>query len=338
MDKYYSHTLLSILLIISLLGCHSKEQYFPRQMEQQHINIIRFDESLMNIRNISSLDGIRLLYDEYNVFMPFWVNHIIGFSSSDTVELAEALPKFLEDTIYGFRETNLYAQTEFADISIIQHDLDEAFTRIHYLFPDWEMPQVYFFLSGFNASVVFVDDDIAVGIDMYLGSDYPYYNRVAYDYQKQTMRKQCIATDVVSAYLFSHIPYTSTKSRLLENMIYRGKVMYLLYLLFPDQPGYETMGYSKEQWKWCLQYERAAWNRIMDKRDLFKTENMVLTSYLNDGPFTQEISQDSPGRMGTWIGWRIVESYMKHNPEITLQQLMEEGDAQKILEESYYKP
>ena len=76
----------------------------------------------------------------------------------------------------------------------------------------------------------------------------------------------------------------------------------------------------------------------MDKRDLFKTESLVISSYLNDGPFTLEVSQDSPGRLGIWLGWRIVESFMEHNENVSLQELMAEPDAQKILEESYYKP
>ena len=76
----------------------------------------------------------------------------------------------------------------------------------------------------------------------------------------------------------------------------------------------------------------------MDKRDLFKAEPLLLSSYLNDGPFTAEVSQESPGRLGTWVGWRIAESYMENHPEVSLQQLMAEGDAQKILEESRYKP
>jgi hypothetical protein len=29
---------------------------------------------------------------------------------------------------------------------------------------------------------------------------------------------------------------------------------------------------------------------------------------------------------------------MRHNEEVTLQELMEDGDAQKILEKSFYKP
>ena len=64
----------------------------------------------------------------------------------------------------------------------------------------------------------------------------------------------------------------------------------------------------------------------------------MLTCYLNDGPFTAEVSQDAPGRLGVWLGWRIVESYMEHNEEVSLQELLAEGDAQKILELSFYKP
>jgi uncharacterized protein YjaZ len=65
---------------------------------------------------------------------------------------------------------------------------------------------------------------------------------------------------------------------------------------------------------------------------------MVINSYLNDGPFTSEISQESPGRLGIWIGWRIIDSYMRNNKQVSLTALMANGDAQKILEQSQYKP
>lgn len=327
-----------LLFLLMLTGCKHGRQYFPRTMEEQHVEIIRFDEALMNVRAESAAEDIRLLYEEYPEFMPIWVEDILGIPASDTAYLAEALPAFLDDTVYGFCETNRRAKELFADISDVEKELNGAFTRLKTLYPDWEVPSVTLFISGFNASVLFVGENLAAGTDMYLGSDYEYYNRVVHEYQKQTMRKECMATDLVSAYLFRNIPYTSQKNRLLENMIYRGKVMYLLSQLMKEEPAYEVMGYTREQWRWCEKYERAVWNTIMDKRDLFKTDSKILTSYLNDGPFTQEVTQDSPGRLGTWVGWRIVENYMNHNEDVSLQQLMAEGDAQKILEKSYYKP
>lgn len=307
-------------------------------MEEIQVPIVRFDEALMNVSLENPLDDVRILYADYEAFMPVFTENILGIAADDTMYLADALPQFLEDTLYGFKETNLEAKRQFANIDTIQNDLNTAFTRIHYLYADLPIPTIYFYVSGFNASILFVEDNIAVGVDMYLGSEWKYYNRVVYEYQKKNMRKACVPIDVVSAYLFRNMPYTYAKNRLLENMIYRGKIMYLLSLLLPNYPPYEIMGYTKQEWTWCENNERQIWNMIMDKRDLFKSESMVLTSYLNDGPFTSEISQESPGRLGTWIGWRISQSFMEHNKDITLQQLIENSDAQLILEKSFYKP
>ncbi len=327
-----------IACLMALTACQHGRTYFPKDLETQDVEIVRFDRALLNVNESTVGQDIRVLYDEYPVFMPLWVEDILGIPSWDTAILEQQLPKFLEDTLYGFKQTNALERELFADISDIQKPLNKAFTRIHWLYPEMEIPTLYLFISGFVTPIFMEDDLIGIGADMYLGSDYEYYNRVVYEYQKQTMRKECIPVDVVSAYLFRTLPYTSTKSRLLDQMIYRGKVMYLTAQLFDDLPGYEVMGWTKDQWKWCERNEEAIWHLVMDKRDLFKTESLVLTSYLNDGPFTSEVSQDSPGRLGIWLGWRIVESYMAHNENVTLQELMAEPDAQKILEESYYKP
>ena len=348
---YYIRICLFVIILTSLFGCKHKRTYFP-QLEPVDVRLIRFDSALLHISIVptdtlkDSLiahqdfinQDIRRLYNEYPTFMPTFVEDILGFSSADTSMLQTALISYLTDTVYGFEHTNKYEQEVFADVSDIEKPLSEAFARIHWLYPEWDTPTLYLFVSGFQSAIYFTEDGLAVGADMYLGSDYPYYRQVVYQYQLQTMRKECIPVDVTSAWLFSHIPYTSSKNRLLEQMIYRGKVMYLLACLFDELPGYEIMGYTKEQWDWCEYHERAIWHRMMDKRDLFKTEQRILSSYLNDGPFTSEISQESPGRVGTWMGWRIVESYMEHNDTISLQSLMEQSDAQLILEKSFYKP
>ena len=344
---------LIVLVVTACCSCQHKRTYFP-PLDNADIRFVRFDSALLSVRTDSSAQDIRHLYEEYPTFMPVFVEDILGFTgfehslftdaaageapNGEADTLLNALVGFLTDTIYHFEHTNRQERQLFADVSDIEKPLSAAFARIKWLYPDWETPVLYLFVSGFQSAVYFTEDGLAIGADMYLGSDYPYYRQVVYQYQLQTMRKECIPVDVVSAWLFSHIPYTSAKNRLLDQMIYRGKVMYLLACIFDRLPGYEVMGYTKEQWDWCDYHERAIWHRMMDKRDLFKTEQRVLSSYLNDGPFTSEISQESPGRVGTWIGWRIVESYMEHNDTVSLQSLMEQNDAQLILESSFYKP
>ena len=330
----------SILVILAVLlcACHGGRDYFPRDIEAVEVDIVRFDSAQLAVRPDSVKQDIVHLYADYEVFMPMFVEGILRLPVEDTAYLCEMYSNFLTDTTMGFAQTNALAQSMFADISKLQKSLNIGFSRLHYLYPEWEIPTVYLFVSGFNSSVMYYENIMGVGVDMYLGSDYPYYNQVVYNYQKQTMRKECVAGDLLNMYIAYQIPYNSKYNRLLEHMIFRGKQMFLLSQLLPDEPAWEIIGYSKEQWDWCKKYEQAIWNRIMEKRDLFKTESMVRVSYMNDGPFTAEISQESPGRLGIWVGWQIVDSYMRNNENVSIKQLIDEGDAQKILEQSFYKP
>lgn len=330
----------SILIILTVLlcACQGGREYFPKDIEAVEVEIVRFDSAQLAVHPDSVRQGIEQLYADYEEFMPMFVEGILRFPTEDTAYLCELYGNFLTDTMMGFAQTNALVQEKFANIDSLQKSINIAFSRLHYLYPEWEIPKVYLFVSGFNSSVMYYDNIMGVGVDMYLGSDYPYYNQVVYNYQKQTMRKECVVGDMMSMYIAYHVAYNSKYNRLLEQMIFRGKQMFLLSQLLPDEPAWEVIGYSKEQWDWCEQYERAIWNRIMEKRDLFKTESTIISSYLNEGPFTAEISQESPGRLGLWVGWQIVDSYMRNNEEVSVQELLSESDAQKILEQSFYKP
>ena len=331
--------ILSVIMLMGLLcGCGNKHQYIPKDIEAVEVEIVRFDNAQLAVRPDSVKQDIEQLYANYELFMPIFVEGILGLQTEDTAYLCEMYAQFLTDTVMGFAQTNTTAQELFTNVDSLQEALNTGFSLLHFLYPEWEIPTLYLFVSGFNSSVMYYENIMGVGVDMYLGSDYPYYNQVVYDYQKQTMRKACVAGDVLSMYLAYHISYNSKYNRLLEQMIFRGKQLFLLAQLLPNEPVWEVIGYSKEQWDWCEQYEQAIWNRIMQKRDLFKTESNVMSSYMNDGPFTAEVTQDSPGRLGVWVGWRIVDSYMRNNKDVTLRELMNENDAQKILEQSYYKP
>ena len=327
-----------VILAVMLCACQGGREFFPKNIENIEVDIVRFDSAQLAVRPDSVYNDICQLYTDYQDFMPTYVEGILGLPLEDTAYFSQLYADFLTDTAMGFAQTNALSQELFADITDLQHSLNTGFSRLHYLYPEWEIPRVYLFVSGFNSSVMYYDNNMGVGIDMYLGSDYPYYNQVVYNYQKPTMRKECVAVDVMSLYVSYHLAYNSKYNRLLDQMIFRGKQLFLLNQLLPETPEREIIGYSKEQWEWCEQYERAIWNRIMATRDLFKTESTVLASYINEGPFTAEVSQESPGRLGQWVAWQIVDSYMRNNEGVSIQELLGEGDAQKILEQSFYKP
>ena len=60
---------------------------------------------------------------------------------------------------------------------------------------------------------------------------------------------------------------------------------------------------------------------------------------MDEAPFSKfylEIDNESPGRMGVYMGWQIVTSYMKRN-DVSMEELAI-LDADLIFQNSRYKP
>jgi len=86
--------------------------------------------------------------------------------------------------------------------------------------------------------------------------------------------------------------------------------------------------------------EAGIWAYFLDNELLFESDYLKIQKYLAEAPFTPGIGENSSSapKLGVWTGWQIVKQYMEKNPDISLQELMLEKDAQKILVGSKYKP
>jgi uncharacterized protein YjaZ len=81
------------------------------------------------------------------------------------------------------------------------------------------------------------------------------------------------------------------------------------------------------------------WRYFLEDQLLYSTDSKLANRFINPAPFSKfylEIDNESPGRVGAWIGWQIVRSYMKNN-EVSLKQLLV-MDATEIFNNSKYKP
>jgi hypothetical protein len=280
--------------------------------------------------------GLKGLYTNYHDFLPVFTSEILDTTATDTAAVSNLFYQFL--TNKSFKPINKKTLQTFSNISDIEKKVSDAYTYIHYYFPEVKLPEIYFYVSGFNRAVMLNPKFIAIGTDLYLGSNYPAYKNITYEYLKYDMRRECVATDVVSATLFRMFVMNSSENRLLDNMLFRGKVMYLLSVFMPTEKPEDIMGYTKEQWKWGTTNEKQIWGYMIDQKHLFSTDVLLVRKYMNDAPFTAPISQESPGRLGTWIGWQIIRSYMNNNPKVTLPELMKDNNYQKMLEDSGYRP
>lgn len=330
---------LLLLFLLLFVSC-SNGNRFQINTDKNRINvqISRFDKDLILLDTNHIAFSVRNLYKKYPDFLPAYIQNLDTVSPSDTAAIAISLKKFVA---YPSLQT-IYRKvlSTFSDVSNIEKEISDAYTYIHFYFPQLKLPQVYFFVSGL-ALPILMDENmnfIGIGSDFYLGADFAPYHSITYEYMLYNMRPESVSVDLVSALLFYYFRFDSKQNRLIDNMIHRGKVLYLLSVFMPGKEQKEIIGYSDSQWNWSVKNEKEIWKTIISQKALFSSDELVIRQYLNDAPFTTPISQESPGRLGAWVGMRIVESYMNHHRKITLQQLMQTNDYQSILEKSEYNP
>ena len=324
-------------LVIILSACSKSSRFeIDTHKDRVDVKIHRFDKDLLSVDTTNMKPGIDSLYAHHPEFLSVFVNNILDTTATDTATVRNLFHEFLTDKTYA--PVNKKAKETYTDISDIETKVSNAFTYIHHYFPEVQLPEVYFFVSGFNRSVMMNDKFVGIGTDFYLGNDFPLYKNLTYQYMIYNMRKENIASDLVSVTLFRMFVMNGSENRLLDNMLFRGKIMYLLSVFMPDEKPEILMGYSPEQWSWSKKYEKQIWLNIVDKKHLFSTDVQLIHKYMNDAPFTAPVSQESPGRLGTYIGWQIIKSYMDENDKLGLKDLMNETNYQKILENSGYRP
>ena len=126
--------------------------------------------------------------------------------------------------------------------------------------------------------------------------------------------------------------------RMLDLMIHNGKRLYLLNKILPSVSDTVIMEYSKEQWEWVENNEVEMWAFFFKNELFYKTNRMEINKYLNVSPNSPGMPMEAPGRTANYMGWKIIEAYMKRNPKFSVQDLIQNSDAQDILNKSRFKP
>ena len=100
----------------------------------------------------------------------------------------------------------------------------------------------------------------------------------------------------------------------------------------------DQLRFSKTDLQWCDKNESSIWTFLIENDVLFSSREKEYRSYINHAPFSKGMTQDSPSRIAYYIGYKIVEKYMKNNNEVSIKELMFEEDFMQILTKSKYKP
>jgi len=326
-----------LIAVSAMFSCRRGHDNIDLKNINVKVEIKRFDNALFAINPDSIKESIPKIANEYGAFFHLFGEGIIHIGKVEDVEFSSYLESFLTDKMVT--ETYKKVKEVYPNLDNLNAEFTDAFKRYHYYFPNRSIPKIYSFISGFNQSTVLADGLLGIGLDRYLGSDYINYPRLGIPkYSINDMKPSKISSDCMRAWAIGEFPFNDSIDNFVNNIIYEGKLMYFTKRMLPDQPDSLIFGFSPAQMKWCEGNEKEMWTYLIENKMLFITDSFTLNKYINDAPFTSGFSQESPGRAVVWLGYRIVNSYLKSNKEITFQRMMMLRDYQKIFNNSRYRP
>lgn len=308
------------VLILMLVSCDKKSKVeqqvaaMPLQLKVERFDKVFFETPPKDLNKIKK---------EFPFFFPP--------GNDDSVWLNK-----MQDPLW--RELYSEVQKKYSNFEPVQNELETLFKHIKYYFPKTKEPKIITVISemDYNNKIIYADSLVIISLELYLGKEHKFYQFPKY--LKQNFEQKQILPDVVSSFSENKIGSAIDKN-LLSQMIYFGKQLYLKDLLLPDYSDADKMGYKPEQIKWCEENESYMWRYFIENEMLYSDDQKLNSRFINPAPFSKfylEIDNESPGRVGAWVGWQIVRSYMKNN-EVTLQQLLKKN-AKEIFEKSKYKP
>lgn len=316
-----SRILFFSLVAVILYSCDENKST-PKEIEEipVQLKLYRFDERLA----AATTDSLPQLMQEFPYLFPkqypieFWENKL-----QDTIQI----------------ELNEEVAKAFPDFDDEMQDLENLYKHIKYYFPQTKIPKVVTVTSGvdYRNKVINADSLLIISLDTYLGPDHHFYTGIQ-KYYATNFRKEQIVVDAASAFVAKKIKREHNR-RFLDEIILQGKRLYVMEQLLSQEPKNEIIGYTQEQLSWANENEVNIWTYFVDKELLFDTDSKLLQRFVNPAPFSKfylEFDSESPPRLGRYIGWQIVTSYMEKT-NTTLQQLAVKT-ADEIFENAKYKP
>lgn len=336
--RHFNKLFITAVLTVLIYSCsHDKLDIDISNVEVSPVKFERFEKDFFSITPQNLEEKTTGLKTKYGAFYHMFVTTVSSRRSPDDTSgiLAFVGNKDMHD---AFLETQ--KQINESDINTLEEGMTDCLKRFKHHFPNRKLPKRFVTcMSGFDYNFAYPDSVMAISLEMYLGRDNAFYKMLQWpQYQVRVLNKEYMLPDMVRGWIISEFDNGEPVNNLLNNMIQFGKVFYACDALLPETNDSIKIAYTTAQMNYCKEYEKNVWGYFAENNRLYENNMKTIGELTSDGPFTSAISKQCPPRIAMWIGWQIVRSYMKNNEKVTLEELMNEKDAQKILNKSKYRP
>jgi gliding motility-associated lipoprotein GldB len=227
----------------------------------------------------------------------------------------------------------------FPDFEEEKEDLELLFKYIKYYFPNYKIPKVVTVTSevDYNNRIILTDSLLLVGLDNYLGSSHKFYQGIS-KYIANDLDKKYMTRDVASAFAKTVVVPPRDRT-FLSQLVYYGKELYLMQKLMPLKSEAVTIGYIPAELEWAEANEEQVWRYFIERELLYSTNSKLGPRFLDPAPFSKfelALDNESPGKIGRYMGWQIVQAFMDNN-KTSLQQMLTLPE-EELFKRSGYKP
>lgn len=233
--------------------------------------------------------------------------------------------------------------TQFGDLEKFEKNLSEVVKRYYYYFGAEDTLQVYSYISrlDFDYPIVYAKPYLFVGLDLYLGEAGKSFYQTLPEYLQYPRQSAFMLRDIAFSLAREEVPVPEEPVSLLDAMVYYGKVLKITEMLLGEVEQSTLLVFPPVKYDFCLAHEKQMWVYFIENEMLFKSDLDLQRRFIELGPFSKFRTQtdpQTPGRIGWWYGYKIVDAFLQQNDEVDIETLIRENDARKILKLSSYKP
>jgi hypothetical protein len=330
-----------LLLLLILFGCtRNPLDVNTSNIKTKPLEILRLEDDLFTLDENNFEAASKNIEQKYGTFYEHFLMNFISRNGTSDSTYKQNLLSFINDKDIRAAYHSVKVLYPNSKVKELEPELNAMVKRFKYHFPNKPIPQRFITCTaGWNYAFSYMDSALSVSLDMYLGDSSKFYQMLRYpQYQTRKMNSSYILPDVARGWLLTEFDNDMPENTLLNHTIFYGKLYYAINALLPHKNDSLIIGYTSTQMQYCDEFERKLWGYFAEKNRLYETSLTTIRELTSDGPFTGAISRECPPRIAMWVGWQIVKSYMKNNELVTLKELMQEKNAQKILNKSKYRP
>lgn len=300
---------------------------------EQEVRILRYDKVVNDYVTMNSYTALQRLNGEYSMQTTTLIEDVLEIGQVEDKDIDRKLRIYYNDSI--MRKLSYAVAYRFKDMAAEEEALTEVFGAIRKADTAFVMPVVYTQVCGLNESIIINDSLVAIGLDKYLGQNFPLYKEFYHSYQRRSMDRHHIVEDVLYYYLYSFYD-TAEEKNLLQRMVHSGRIHWIMAELL-NLPLNDMLHFKGERRAWCVRNKHMVWE-WMKKNNMFETKDEArISEFMEPGAYTSYFGSESSDLLGVWLGAQIVESYMKLNRNKTWQDLLH-MDWKDIYENSGYNP